>query len=276
MHTAIVTDSTADIPTELVTQHQIHVIPAILVIEGVSVEDGGGISREEFYERMPHMQTPPTTSTPSIGAFQNIYEKLIQEGVQKIISLHVASPLSGICNTAKSAAQTFGQHVRVIDSGQLSMGLGFQVLAVAEAVAKNLSFERILSHLRDVRRRIRVLAMLDTLEHVHRSGRVSWITARLSSLLRVKPFVEVKDGQVLNLGQARTRRKGIAHLVSLAEKLGPVEKLAILHSNAEAEAQQLLADLKIALPVSVPIVNITPVIGTHVGPNGLGIAAVIQ
>jgi DegV family protein with EDD domain len=276
MRIAIVTDSTADIPTDLVEQKSINVIPAILIIDGKSLEDGAGITRKEFYERMPTMPVPPTTATPSIGALQKVYENLLQEGYQSIVSIHVSSLLSGIFSTAQLAAQAFSQRVRVVDSGQLSMGLGYQVLAAAEVAAKGLSLDKVLQAVTYVRQRVRVIAMLDTLEYVRRSGRVTWARARIGTLLRIKPFLEVKDGHVLSLGQARTRKKGVEHLINLYNKLGEINKISILHTNAEGEAQQLLTRLNTALPEPPRIVNVTTIVGTHVGPNGLGFAAVIQ
>jgi DegV family protein with EDD domain len=276
MSIAIVTDSTADIPTGLVEQKSINVIPAILIIDGKSLEDGTGITRQEFYEQMPAMPVPPTTATPSAGAFQKVYETLLQEGYQSILSIHVSSLLSGIVSTAQMAAQAFDQRVRVLDSGQLSMGLGYQVLAAAEAAAKGLSIDKVLQEVTYVRQRVRVIAMLDTLEYVRRSGRVTWARARIGSLLRIKPFLEVKDGHVLSLGQARTRKKGVDHLINLYNKLGEIKKMTILHTNAEAEAQQLLAKLNTALPELPLVVNVTTIVGTHVGPNGLGFAAVVK
>lgn len=276
MKIAIVTDSTADIPQEVAEEHRIQVVPAIIVIDGQNVEDGAGISRHEFYERMPKMKTHPTTSTPSAGTFHKVYQNLLQKGANAILSLHVASPLSGIFNTAKMAAREFGEKVHVIDSTSISMGLGYQVLAAAEAVSQGLPLEHIQTHLQMVREKIRVYAMLDTLENIRRSGRVSWVSARLGSLLRIKLFVEVLDGAVLNLGQTRTRNKGIQHLKELIHKLGDIEKLSIMHSNAEADARQILADLDIPLESTPFVVNVTPVIGTHVGPNGLGVAALLK
>jgi DegV family protein with EDD domain len=118
--------------------------------------------------------------------------------------------------------------------------------------------------------------MLDTLEYVRRSGRVSWARARIGSLLNIKPFLEVKNGQVLSRGQVRTRKKGLEYLIEIFEKTGAVEKLAILHTNAEEEAQQFLSRLDINLPEPPMIVNVTTIVGTHVGPNGLGFSAVTE
>ncbi len=276
MKIAIVTDSTADVPTALAEKLNIQVVPAILMIAGQSYEDGHGFTRQEFYERLPEMNPLPTTGTPSVGAFESVYQNLFDQGYQQIFSIHVASLLSGILTTAKLAAQNFEERVYVIDSQSLSMGIGFQVLAAAEAAAQHLPINQIIAHIEEIRQKTRLFAMLDTLEYVHRSGRVGWARARIGSVLRIKPFVEVIDGQVSNMGQARTRRKGIAHLKGLLQEQGGLERLAILHTNAEADALTFLQNLDWELPADPLIVNVTTIIGTHVGPNGLGFAAVLK
>jgi DegV family protein with EDD domain len=276
MTIVLVSDSTADIPPDLTIIHNIHIVPNIVIIDGVSLEDGKGISREEFYERLPAMQSPPTTATASSGTYQQLYEELFSQGASDIISIHASSLLSGIFNAANAAAQAFGDRIKVIDSGQITLGLGFQVLAAAEAIARGMTLEAILKLIEDVRQRVRVFAMLDTLEYVRRSGRVSWARARLGNLLRVKPFLEVSNGKVFSLGEARTRRKGIEHLKQILLELGALERLAILHTNAEKDAQLFQADLPTNMGLSPLVVNVTTVIGTHVGPNCLGIAAVVK
>jgi DegV family protein with EDD domain len=276
MPIAIVTDSTCDLSPETAAQHQIHVVPNILVIDGQSLEDGRDISRQEFYERLPHMKTVPTTASASAGTFQTLYERLFKQGIKQIISLHAPSSLSGIFNAARLAAQSFDSKVEVVDSGQVSLGLGFQAIAAAEAAAKGLSLETIFTEIEAIRQRVHVVAMLDTLEYVRRSGRVSWARARLGSLLEIKPFVEMREGKVLNLGEARTRHKGVDRLIQMLQNLGPLERLAILHTNAEKDAQQLLQQLKIEINAIPILVNVTTVLGTHVGPNGLGFVAVTR
>lgn len=273
---AIVTDSTCDIPVELAKQRNIHIIPNIVVIDGQELEDRKDISRKEFYERLPDMKQPPTTATASSGAYQEIYKKLINQGYEHVISIHASSQLSGIFNAASTASQEFGANVRVIDSQNVTMGLGFQVLSAAEVASRGGSPEKILDFLENIRPRARVVAMLDTLEYLRRSGRVSWARARLGNLLRIKPFVEVKSGGVVSLGETRTRRKGIERLHQFLSMQGEVEQLAILHTNAEQDARQFIADLNFNLATDPLIVNVTTVIGTHVGPNGLGFAAVVH
>lgn len=276
MSIVLVTDSTADIPDELTLAHQIHVVPNLVILEGKSLEDGKDISRQEFYERLPFMKTQPTTATASSGVYQLLYKNLLAQGFHHIISVHASSLLSGILNAASTAAQTFGDRVKVIDSGHISLGLGFQVLAAAEAATRGLSLDGVLALIEEVRQKVHVVAMLDTLEYVRRSGRVSWARARIGNLLRVKHFVEVREGQVFSLGETRTRSKGIDRLMRIISNLGALERLAILHTNAEPDALQFLADLNPSLPTEPLIINVTTVIGTHVGPNGLGFAAVLQ
>lgn len=276
MNIALVTDSTADIPVELIEKNQIHVVPNLIIIDGDSIEDGKDISRQEFYDRLPTMKVLPTTAAASAGSFQKIYEYLLSQGVQKIISIHASSLLSGIFNAARLAAQTFGERVHVIDSGQVTLGLGFQVLAAAEAIASGLPLEAIFGLIADASRRAHVFALLDTLEYIRRSGRISWARARLGSLLQIKPLLEVRNGQVFSLGDVRTRQKGIERLREFILRLGPLERLAILHTNAEADARRLLESLDLKLNFAPLIVHATTVIGTHVGPHGLGAAAITK
>jgi fatty acid kinase fatty acid binding subunit len=276
MDIGIVTDSTADIPPELSEEHDIHVVPDLVIMDGKSLEDNKDISREEFYTRLPYLTHPPTTATASTGAYQTLYEKIFRAGASHIISIHPPSHLSGIFNTASTAGREFGERVRVWDSGSLTLGMGFQALAAAEAAARKASLDEVMLILASAYRRVRVIAMLDTLEYVRRSGRVGWARARLGQLLQVKPFVEVRGGKILSLGETRTRSKGISRLLQLLRGLGDLERLAVLHTNAESDARQFLEDLNPTLPTHPLIINVTTVIGTHVGPNGLGFAAVVK
>jgi DegV family protein with EDD domain len=276
MTIAIVTDSTADIPDELTSSYGIQVVPAVLIIEGKSYTDGKGYSREEFYQQLPSMKTSPTTATPSSGTFEVSYSQLIDQGASQIISIHAPARLSGIYNAAVIAAQKFDQRVTVIDSGFLSLGIGFQVIAAAEAAQCKGSVNEIISIINDIRRRIHLVAMLDSLEYVRRSGRVSWARASIGSLLHIKPFIGVQNGQVLRLGEARTRHKGIERLYEHLKKLGDLDRLAILHTNAEADARQMYNEFTSRVKNQPLMVNVTTIIGTHVGPNGLGFVAVVE
>ena len=274
MKIALVTDSTADIPLNLREKHQIDVVPISLQIEGKSYIDGVNLSREEFYNWMPSMKTPASTAAPSVGSFAEHYEKLLSSGAEKIISVHVAVALSGVYNAARLAARNFGERVHVFDSGQLSLGIGFQVIEAADAIAQNLPVAGILQAMTDLQKRLKLFAVLDTLEYLHRSGRVSWAKARIGSLLDLKPIIEMTYSKVVNIGAVRTTRVANKRMRDMLNDVGAIEKLAVLHTNAEARARQFLADVAPNLSSPPLVVNVTPAIGAHLGPNGLGFAAV--
>lgn len=276
MRIAIVTDSTSDISPELAEEYDISVIPAILVVNGQSLEDGSGISRDELYEQLPTMNTPPTTASPSMAAFEQVYDFLLRNGADQVISIQVSSTLSSIYNTALLAAKTFGKRVHVVDSRQVTLGLGFQVLAAAQAAKSEQTLAEIQNIIDDIRRRIHLVAMLDTLEYAYRSGRVSWARTNLSAIFRIKPFVSVVNGDVLRMGETRTRQKGIERLYKMLSDLGPLERLAILHTNAEADALEAVEHFKSVVKQHPLIINVTSLIGVHVGPHGLGFVAVTE
>lgn len=274
MKIGFVTDSTADVPAEIARQYGIEVIPALVNIDGGSFADGVEISREEFYTRLPNLKPLPTTSAPSVGSFRVCYEKLIRSGVDHILSIHLPNALSGTYNAARLAAQDFGQQVKVLDSGQLSLGVGFQVILAAEAAARGVILDEVLSLVGSVRQRVRVAALLESIEYVRRSGRVSWATAMIGGILRLQPLVELRYGLVHRLGQARTRLQGVDRLVETLQSWGPLERLAVLHTNTESAARQLLEEVRSMVAIPPLLVNVTTAVGTHVGPNGLGFAAV--
>src|SRR5512143_1222371 len=134
----IVTDSTCDLPDYLVEQHGIEVVPSILVIEGREYADGEGLSRAEFYARLPEFKSPPSTAAPSIGEFSARYHRLLEHGYDQIVSIHASGALTAMVGTAQQAAREFEQRVTVVDSRSLSLGLGFQVLAAAEAAEQGI------------------------------------------------------------------------------------------------------------------------------------------
>ena len=274
MKTGIVTDSTADIPKDLLSVHQIESVPITLHIDGKSYVDGETITREEFYTRMPTMEMPATTAAPSVGSFAERYEKLFAAGAEKIISIHAAANLTGIFNAARLAAEDFGERVYVFNSGQLSLGCGFQVLSAAEAAAKDRPVDTILNSLIAMQKKIKVIAVLDTLEYLRRSGRVSWAKARFGNLLNLKPMIELSYGKVDNLGAVRTTHLADRRIHEMLREAGALERLAVLHTNAEARARQFVADAAPNLSTPPLLVNVTPAIGAHLGPSGLGFAAV--
>jgi DegV family protein with EDD domain len=274
MKIGFVTDSTSDIPAALAEQYGIEIVRAVININGKSYTDGLEISREDFYTRLPGLDPLPTTSSPSVGAFQLCYEKLLKTGSDSILSIHPPNELSGIYNAARLAAEEFGQRVKVLDSGQVSLGLGYQVLLAAEAAAKGAIQDEVLTLVESVRKRVRLTALLDTIEYVRRSGRVTWAVAMIGGALRLQPLIELRFGIVHRLGLARTRLQGIHRMVEVLNSWGSLERLAVLHTNAESAARQLLEEVRSKVAVPPLLVNVTSVIGTHVGPDGLGFAVV--
>ena len=276
MKLGILTDSTCDIPSYLVEQYELEVVPSILIIDGKEYVDGKDISREEFYKRLPSLRTQPTTAAPSIGDFSARYESLLMHGCDHIISIHAAGALTSILNVAQQAAKDFPDRVTCVDSTSLSLGLGFQVLSAAEAAEMGLqaAFDAIQS----THKRLHVSAALDTMEYLKRSGRVPATVAMLGGLLSIKPMIELTNGEVKAIGAVRTTGQANVRMLKFLLEGGKLEKLAILHTGAEPRAKEFLNQLMQMASQSVPrdilMVNVTTVIGTHVGPNGLGFAAV--
>src|SRR5689334_14649959 len=159
MKLGIVTDSTSDLPKYLIDQHEIEVVPSILIIDGKEYADGIGISREDFYKQLPSFQTQPTTAAPSIGEFSSRYESLLSRGRDHILSIHAAGPLTTIINSARQAAHDFPNKITIVDSLSLSLGLGFQVLAAAEAAEDGL--DTALAAIESARKGLHVFAVLD-------------------------------------------------------------------------------------------------------------------
>jgi DegV family protein with EDD domain len=273
--TAIVTDSAADIPAGVAEAHSIRVIPAILVVDGQSLPDGQGLCRETFYARMPSMLQPPTTASPSPEAFAAAYQAALQKGAAHVLSIHVSGRLSGIAQIAQRAARAFDGRVQVVDSGQVSLGAGFQVLAAARAATEGRPLAEVLSAAESVRRRVRVVAMIDDLEYLRRSGRVGWLRSGLGVLLRIRVLIDLADGAVRRLGQVRSRAKAIEALAEKALSWGELDQLGVLHASAIQDAKNLAARLAGRVAHQPLVVDVTTVIGAHVGPRSLGLVGVL-
>lgn len=276
MKLGIVTDSTSDLPNYLIEQYGLEVIPTILILDGKEYADGQGISRDDFYTRLPSLRNPPTTAAPSIGEFSARYDSLLTRGCDHIISIHPAGQLTTIINSARQAAQDFPNRITVVDSGSLSLGLGFQTIAAAEAAEDGLQAS--LKAIDSTRKRLKVYAALDTMENLRRSGRVPGAVAALGGLLSIKPLIELTEGEVKPISAVRTTSQANVKMLNLLLQRGELERLAILHTGAEARAKEFLNAVMQKASQSVPrdilLVNVTTVIGTHVGPHGLGFAAV--
>jgi DegV family protein with EDD domain len=277
----ILTDSTSDVPQEIAFRYDIHVVPAIIIVGGQSLRDGVDISRSELYRRMAAQGIIPTTSAPSVGTFEEAYDSMFRQGYQRILSIHPAAKLSSIYNAAHIAAARFPGKVEVLESGQVSLGTGFQVIAAAEASAQGSSMEETRSQVENTRRRIHLVAVIDSLTHLAHSGRVSAALAGIGNFLQIKLLISMIEGTVNRVAQVRTHARGLATLVEQVRSWGPLEELAIVHANARSTAEALIPllqekinGLNRLLGEKPLLVEVTPAIGVHTGPGAVGVIAV--
>ncbi len=270
----IVTDSTGDLPADVADRHGIGVVPIYINVGEESYLDGIDLSREDFYARLPDLNPAPTTALPGPALFIQTYQRLIDEGATEILSVHISRELSGVVNMAQLAAQDVPVPVTVVDSGSLSLGLGFLAQAAAEAAAGGASMAEILALVEDQRRRTHVFAMLDTLEFLRRSGRMNRVLATVGGWLHLKPLLKMTDGHAtaerILSGEASVRR-----LLALLEEALPLERVALVHTHALEKAQALRDRAQHLLPHGDLLsVDITPVLGAHLGPGAVGFACV--
>ncbi len=276
----IITDSTADVPADLVARHGIGVIPAILEIEGRTFYDNVTLTRADFYRDLDGYKAFPKTAAASAGSFADLYRATAagagQEGCE-IISIHLAPQFSGMIRAAQIAADDVraeGIQVRVVDSGALSLGVGFQVLAAAELAHTGASVDEISAALERMRPNVHLLVMFDTLKNLRKGGRVSALTAGIGDLLQLKLLVEVRDAAFHPLDKVRTRGRGLETLIARARGHGPAARLAVLHAGDVGadlmRVREALADL---VPLADQLVIETgPALGAHTGTRAIGIA----
>lgn len=268
---AIVTDSISDVPEVEQERLGIVVVPAVVTLDGETYHDGVDLSRAEFYRRLPNLKSPATTAAPTPVLFEEAYERLLTSGVKYILSIHIPSTLSGLINVVAQAAKPFGGRITIFDSGQISLGSGYQAIEAAEVAAKGGSIDMALARAQQAKENVRLIAFIDDLSFLKRSGRINWLTAGLGNLLNVKLLLEIKDGVVDRLGQVRTRRKALDRLKEIAETWGTLDRLAVPHTvvpEIAAEFAQRLSHL-CGGPVLTP--DVTTAIGAHIGPGALGI-----
>jgi DegV family protein with EDD domain len=272
----IVTDSTCDLPAEIIRDLDITVIPLYINFGDKGYLDGVEISRRDFYERLPYCNPLPTTATPGIDTFKNTYMRLAAEGATEILSIHISISLSATVNTARAAAgQTSAPQVTVFDSQQLSLGTGLLVRDAAQAAAEGKTMAAILEMLAEKTTRTYVFAALETLEYLRRSGRMNAAVAALGNALRIKPLLKMNQGQP-TAERVRTHRRALERLIELVTELGPLEELALVHTNAIHAAENLYRKARHLFPVvGKPLsVDVTPVLGANLGPGVVGFTCV--
>lgn len=275
MQIKIVTDSTCDLPEEIIDQYAISVVPLYINIGDQGYLDQVDISRKEFYENLPDYPIQPTTGTPGIQVFTDVYQSLADEGAEQILSIHISEALSATVDVARKAAENFAAvPVTVIDSQQLSMGTGFAVLTAAQMIEAGNSLEEILETLNDQMARTHVFAALDTLEFLRRSGRLNGVVSSLGSLLQLKPILTMNNGLAGSVN-VRTTKKALKKVLHMLKDNLPIEKVALLHTNAPEKAQKLYEMAASMLPEGkIMSMDITPVIGAHIGPGAAGFAII--
>jgi DegV family protein with EDD domain len=272
----IVTDSTCDLPQEIIRKYDITVIPAYINFSDGSYLDGVELSRKEFYEKLPSYRTPPTTSAPSIGTFARTYKELIEKGASQILSIHISSTLSGIYNVAVLAAEAVENFVvKTFDAGNLSLGTGLVVEAAAKMAQAGKSLEEIMAKVKDLAARTYTFAALDTIQFLQRSGRISRFKAGFGSLLQIKPILRMNKEKI-TMEVARTSKGAINHLLNTLKSLGPLESVALVHTNASERAESLREQAKSIFSkiTKAYSMDVTPVIGSHLGPGAVGFVAV--
>jgi DegV family protein with EDD domain len=272
----VVADSVCDIPPDLAARLGIDLIPAVVTIGGQSyLDDGVQLTRERFYELLPTLPTLPTTSACPLGLCREMIGQVASQA-DHIILIAAPANLSAIHNNFRVAAEEVvpGRYT-LIDSGQVTMGEGFQVLEAAAMARAGHSVADIVAALESTRSRVRVFAALNTLENVYKSGRVGWTTALAGRLLHIKPLVELREGAVISLDNLRTFKRAFERLVELGRQHAPFERLAVLHTNNLNMADQLRAALSALFPPDeILVVNVNPPLGVHVGAAALGLALV--
>lgn len=272
----IVVDSAADLPGEWVSRLGIGVVPAYVNFGTQSyADDGVALPRHDFYRLLADAKTLPTTSAPPAAVAEQVIGDQLKNAEQ-VVSFTVASQFSSMYNSIRVAAEHVDkQRVTVVDSGSVSMGEGWQALAAAEAAAQGASFDEVLAAARSTRERTKLYAVIDTLEYLRRGGRVSWALANVGALLQIKPMLEVHEGAVETIGRVRTMSKAVQAIIDLTRQQAPLERLAVMHSNYRAGAEQLLEQLRdIAPEPNVMIGDVTTAIGTHIGPGCVGVITV--
>jgi DegV family protein with EDD domain len=274
---ALVTDSTSYIPNNLVQRYQITVVPQILIWGSETFEDGVDIQPAEFYTRLKTATVMPSTSQATVAKFVSIFQGLLDQDYE-ILAILVAGNLSGTINSAYQAKAILpaGAPIEIVDSQTVAMALGFHVLAVARAIEVGANMREAVVLAEQATHHTGVVLTVDTLEFLHRGGRIGSGSRFLGTALNIRPILEVRGGRVEAVERVRTRRKSLIRVVELVEaQIGgrtPV-RLASLHANAEEDARTLMEEAASRFKIEESVFSIvSPVVGTHAGPGTVGLA----
>lgn len=276
----VVTDSTANIPPALLNGNHVSSIPLQVIWNGQILRDGIDISPKEFYERLAVDKNMPSTSQATPEEFKQLYSSLIDQGYD-ILSIHISSKLSGTLDSAIQAKRALpGAKIELVDSLSTSMAMGFQVMSAARMAETGATLGECKAVALESIKHTGVYFAVNTLEFLHRGGRIGGAAAFMGHMLNLKPLLEIRDGKIEGVEKVRTLSKTIDRLLDLVEvKLANYQapvRLCAIHGNAPDEAEQLLERAIKRIPTSLVtdavITNISPVLGTHTGPGALGLA----
>lgn len=271
----IITDSTSDIPANIIEQYGIEVLPLQIIYQNQQYRDGIEITPQEVYDRLE--EEVPSTSLPKPSDVESLLNKMRDEGFTHIIAIHISSGLSGTAQMMQTMAdQAKDLVIKVIDSKSISMGLGYMAIEAAKAVENKMSFEAICHHLSGVRERLSVFFVLNTLEYLKKGGRIGKVSGTIGQLLNIKPIIQVNtEGIYTTLTKVRGQKQSIERMFSIAkEHLSKAAcQVAVCYGGAQEEALNLAKRVE-ALPNLKELLTATvsPVIGVHTGPGTLGFA----
>ena len=268
----IVTDSTSDLPPELARRLDITVIPCQIHFGSETYHEGVDIARHELHRRLRNGERA-TTSQPAVGVFAETYRRLLQDG-RPIVSIHLASRLSGVYSTACLAAREVDpERISVVDTQQVTMCSGWVAVHAAEAAREGRSCADILRLIEDMLPRLCLYALIDDLHFLQRSGRVTWARSLLGNLLAIKPIAIVRQGEVSLAEKVRSFARGLDRIIALATGAGRLEHVAILHAGAPQAAAYLEERLQEQVPREQMVLGEAGVVITaHAGPGAAGLA----
>jgi DegV family protein with EDD domain len=276
MTVKVVTDSTADIPVELARELGITVIPLYIHFGQKVYQDGVDITADEFYQRLITEPELPKTSAPSSGAFSEAYYRLATE-TNEIISIHISTKLSATYNSALVGQRPIDTdcQIKIIDSLSTTIGLGLIVITAAKAALAGANLQEITELITQTIPNTHLFATVDTLEYLHKGGRIGKAQALLGSVLNIKPLITIQDGEVYPLERVRGRSKAITRLCELASKFKKPKEIALAHTTTPDELQTLATRISSDFPDRQIYKSRTgSTIGTYLGPGGLTVAIV--
>lgn len=273
---AIVTDSTVNLPEDLIDQYNLNIVPLNVIWEGVTYKEGIDITTSEFYQRLKTAKELPTTSQPSAGQFHEVYSELAKTH-EGIVGVFLSEDLSGTLDSARTAASMMKDYpIEIVDSRVISLALGFLVLASARAAQQNLGISDVADSARRLMGTTRFIFVVETLEYLHRGGRIGGAQRLLGSVLSMKPLLQLQEGKVMPLESVRSKRKAVNRMLAIAAEDLKNKKdirLGVIHAAAKDEADQIQKEATELLnPVEVIQNELSPVIGTHVGPGTVGLS----